>query len=762
MARGILTGMVVGGLLAGPALAGDGAVEMPAMVVVGLTPLLGSGIDIDKVPANVQVVRPLDTRDQAPSSALGMLDARLGSVSITDYQGNPMQPNLSFRGFNASPVLGDSQGIAVYQNGMRLNEAFGDLVNWDMNPSFAIDSLQVLPGSNPAFGLNALGGAVAMKMKDGFSFKGDSVELGGGSFGRARATAESGRRSGDLAFYAGVAAQTDDGWRKSSHSALAQAYTDLSLRRGALDLGLDITLGSSDLAGLSGTPLDLLGQSRSAVFTSPDNQRNVLVATNLRGTYQLSDSLALSGNLYYRHLVQATDNGDGSGLAPCVGGMCDSNGAVVLARGGTALTAGATGLINDTVTHTDSVGAAGQVSREAPVWGYVNTATMGLATDQGWTWYGVNSEVGTLDTNSRAVIGSGEYLAGPAYSVSLNARSGYYGAYATDTLSLGERWHLTLAGRYNIATISLDDRMGGALNGDHYFQRFNPALGLTWQATKGLTAYASYSEANRTPTAAELSCADPNNACRVPNAFQSDPSLKQVVSRSVELGARGAWRPTPDSDQDKTKVEWSLAAYGSRNFDDIIFVNSGPVPGQGYFTNSGMTQRTGIDAGVDGDFGKWSLSANYGYVLAVFKSNMDIVSLYNPSADANGVIQVVPGNRLPGIPAHTLKLRAGYAVSDAWAVEADSKLSSTRVSRGDEDNAMAKIGGFAVFNASTNYTVRPGAQVFLRVQNLFDTRYATAGTLGDPSAGGVLPYSSNRFETPGEPRTFWAGTRLAF
>ncbi|HLN25660.1 MAG TPA: TonB-dependent receptor [Patescibacteria group bacterium] len=753
-------------LLATPAFAADGAYQVPEVVVIGVTPLLGSGVDIDKVPSNVQVIHPSQVQDQAPGSALDMLNDRLGSVSTSDYQGNPLQPNLSFRGFNASPVLGDPQGIAVYQNGMRLNEAFGDLVNWDMNPSFAIDSLQVLPGSNPAFGLNALGGAVAMKMKDGFSFQGDSVELGGGSFGRARTTVESGRQWGDNAFYTGMSAQNDDGWRDSSPSKLIQGYTDVSVRRGPLDLGLGLTLGASDLSGLGTTPKDLLDQRDQAIFTAPDKQQNALVAMDLRGAYQYSESLSLQGNLYFRHLVEATHNGDGSGLsnANCGAGagICDDNGNQVLDRGGNPLTGSATGLINNTTTHTDSVGAGEQISRDAPVFGHANTFNAGLSTDQGWTWYGVNSEIGNLDPNSRTVTGGGDYLGGSAYNVALNARSGNYGAYVTDTYSLTDQLHATLSGRYNIATIQLQDQLGTGLDGDHAFQRFNPAAGLTWQAIPGLTTYANYSEANRAPTAAELSCANPEEACRVPNAFQSDPSLLQVVSRTVEVGARGSRSLAGADSESKDKVGWSLAAYGNRNFNDIIFVNSGPVPGQGNFTNAGITQRTGLDAGVDTTLGRWNLSANYGYVLAVFKSNMGVVSPYNPTANAAGVIQVVPGDRMPGIPTSSLKLEAKYAVTDAWSVEGDSKISSSRYYRGDEDNAMKEIPGYAVFNASTAYTVKPGAQIFLRVQNLLDTKYATAGTLGDPTAGGVLPFSDNRFETPGESRSIWVGTRLAF
>ena len=41
-----------------------------------------------------------------------------------------------------------------------------------------------MPGSNPLFGLNALGGAVSVRTKTGFSHPGHAFTMSGGSFGR--------------------------------------------------------------------------------------------------------------------------------------------------------------------------------------------------------------------------------------------------------------------------------------------------------------------------------------------------------------------------------------------------------------------------------------------------------------------------------------------------------------------------------------------------------------------------------------------------
>jgi outer membrane receptor protein involved in Fe transport len=242
----------------------------------------------------------------------------------------------------------------------------------------------------------------------------------------------------------------------------------------------------------------------------------------------------------------------------------------------------------------------------------------------------------------------------------------------------------------------------------------------------------------------------------VPNAFQSDPSLLQVVSRTMEVGARGT-KPLGGKD----KIGWSLAAYQTRNQDDIIFVSAGPVVGSGYFANVGSTLRQGLEAGVEAGLGKWSLFANYGLTRAVFDSDMTVRSPNNGSADANGDVQVSRGSTMPGIPVHSLKLGADYAVTERWSVGGAARISSERVMRGDESNTMPKVPASAVFNANSAYKVTDNGELFFKVNNLFDQKYATAGTLGNPTTV-FSDYTDRRFETPGEPRSFWAGLRLGF
>src|SRR4051812_23741888 len=148
------------------------------------TPTAGSGMDVDKVPASINAVGAGQIARTGSLHIRGALQQQVPGLIIRAPTGNPFQPGIQFPGFVGSPPAGTPQGLAVYQNGVRINEAFGDTVNWDLIPTAAIRSVTVVT-NNPAFGLNALGGAVNVLMKNGFNYQGAEINTMGGSFGRA-------------------------------------------------------------------------------------------------------------------------------------------------------------------------------------------------------------------------------------------------------------------------------------------------------------------------------------------------------------------------------------------------------------------------------------------------------------------------------------------------------------------------------------------------------------------------------------------------
>lgn len=161
-----------------PDAASTANTELPTIVVVGTTPLVGVGTPLEKVPANVQTIKGSELQAQHSSTTSTITDymqRNVTSVDTNDAQGNASQTDILYRGFTASPLLGTPQGLSVFLDGVRVNEPFGDVVNWDLIPQAAIQTMQIIPGSNPTFGLNTLGGAVAVTTKNGRSNPGETL-----------------------------------------------------------------------------------------------------------------------------------------------------------------------------------------------------------------------------------------------------------------------------------------------------------------------------------------------------------------------------------------------------------------------------------------------------------------------------------------------------------------------------------------------------------------------------------------------------------
>ena len=272
------------------------------------------------------------------------------------------------------------------------------------------------------------------------------------------------------------------------------------------------------------------------------------------------------------------------------------------------------------------------------------------------------------------------------------------------------------------------------LFGDHTYSRLNPAFGFTLTPTPALTLYADYNEASRAPTVIELGCSNPAAPCGLPNDFASDPDLKQVVARTVEIGARGG-------SEDK-KLNWSVDVFHTVNSDDIQFVATNT--NQGYFDNVGSTRRQGVDLSVGGKVADLSWRVVYSFVEATFESNFELNGESNSTADENGNIQVRAGDRLPLIPRHTGRLVLDYAPNERWDLGANLIAASGIFLHGNENNANQAggtngegaliagsgwISGYAVLNLHGTYRIGKSTDAFIRVVNVFNKDYATAGFL---------------------------------
>ena len=774
--------------------------------VVAVAPLFGGGVERRRIPTSVSVIGSAELDERGASSIADTLQERLGSVTLEGATSNPLQPTLRFRGFTASPLLGLPQGVAVYQNGVRINEPFGDIVQFDLIPQFAMDSVQLAAGAEPTFGLNALGGALVLRLKNGFDTTGFRGEFQGGSFERFSGTGEFGASAGPWAIYAGATRFDEAGWRKASESGVTQVVTDVGYRQSRVDAGLSFTYADSTLNGNGPAPVELLDADRSAVFTFPDTTENRLAFGQSRFNVALSPRWSLQFNGFYRDLERQTLNGDEAdfGLcdddvlpfgAPdntlCAGGGDDdgaddaadsdsateSGGVATSALSSSPLVDVVTGrfitgddtegnaAFNRTTTRSKGYGGSAQLTATHRPLGRAQTLVLGIAADLADVSFSSNSEVGTL-TVDRTVTGSGLFagiyqrVPDDLFNTSLTTENRAIGLYFSDTVSLTEQWHLTVSGRFNDSRITIADRLGTSLNGDHSFSRFNPAAGLVYERSAALSLVGRYTEANRAPTAAELSCADPSEPCRVPNAFVSDPPLEQAVARSVEAGARGRFSI------ETSDLTWSVVAYRTGIRDDILFVSSSELLGTGFFQNAGDTRRVGVDAELTGRAERLGWYASYGLVQATFESDLHLSGnpAVNDAVGEDGELLVEPGDRLPGIPRHSFKLGGRYDLTSAWTLAVDGIVSSSRVFVGDEGNDQAPLDGYEVVNLRSAYAVNETLELFGRIDNLFDVNYSTFGVLAEvelelEEAPGA---DDPRFVSPGVPRSAFVGARVRF
>ncbi|WP_075791784.1 TonB-dependent receptor [Massilia putida] len=708
----------------------------PAIVeIVGTMPLPGVGVAREMIPANVQTLNEAAVNAPDGATLPDALNRRLGSVVVNEIQGNPFQPDVNYRGFTASPLLGTPQGLSVYVDGVRMNQPFGDVVSWDLIPRAAIASLTLMPGSNPLFGLNTLGGALAVRTKDGEHDPGTIVSAQGGSYARAEIGFEHGGHDGrGLHWYVTGTGFRDGGWRDDSPTRLGQLFGKAGWRDGANDVALSAALSSASLAGNGLQEQRLLARDYASVYTKPDVTKNRAVLLNLTASHRVSDDLLLSGNAYYRRIRTSTLNGDLNGDA------FDED--------------VKKGLINRSASTQTNAG----LSAQASVFG----VTAGAAFDANRADFRQSVQFGDVDPERR--IAPADAFDGDR-AVDLTGRARTWSVYATDTVAVRDDLHMTLSGRYNRTAVRNRDHIDpgggrGSLDGDHRYGRFNPAIGITWSPSRQINAYAGYNEGSRTPTAVELGCADPATPCKLPNAMAGDPPLKQVVTRTWEAGVR--WTVGG--------VHWNAGVFRATNGHDILFVADNAA-GFGYFRNFGRTRRQGIELGADGRAGAVALSAHYTYLDATFASGETINSPANSSADADGNIAIRPGDRLPLTPHHVFKARAEWRITPAWSADLGMLAVSDATARGNENglhrpDGSGKTAGHAVFDFGTALRATPRLRWFAQVDNLLDRRYATAAQLGAAgfTADGTFmarPMHST-FYAPGAPRTIRVGLRYTF
>jgi outer membrane receptor protein involved in Fe transport len=730
--------------------------ETPVIEVIGVTPLPGFGVPAVQVPANVQAVTGEEIGRQHPLNLPEFMSQRLPGVNVNENQSNPFQPDVTYRGFSASPLLGTPQGISVYQDGVRINEPFGDTVNWDLIPGSAISTINLIPGSNPLFGLNTLGGALSIRTKSGAQYPGTAATLYGGSFGRRAAEAQHGGASGELDYFTSASAFREDGWRAQSPSDVRQFFSKLGWQDGTSDLDLAITHAESDLTGNGLLPQSLYRDDPKQAYTLSDHTRNRMTLFSLNATRWLTGDLLWSSTVYYRESEKSTINGD-------LNEVSDPRNNVKAYDDGDPNASS----VNRTRTSQRGYGFSTQAAlTSGNLSGARNLVIMGGGYDRSASDFRQSYRLGGFNADRSAAPTGAE-----TEIVNLDGGSATASLFATDTHSLGPRWHFTGSARYNATRVRTVDGLSpplpppaAGLGNDLTFSKLNPAAGVSYTPEGAPGFYAGFSQGNRPPSPVELGCADRNSPCHLPNAMASDPQLKQVVSRTIEAGARARMA---------SGLRWNAALFRTMNYDDILFVSSSAS--SGFFTNFGKTRRQGLEAALERPEGKFSWALNYSLIDATYQSSALLFSQANSTADANGDIQVSRGTRIPLIPRHHLNATASYDVTDTITVGSGAVAVSRQFAHGNDNNrhqpdgvnflGPGEIPGYAIFNLNLDYKLDRGWRLFAKLANVFDRRYATAGALqqnffpgGNLAAPGAQV--NETFYAPGAPRALWVGIQL--
>ena len=787
--------------------------------IIGISPLPGIEIDRNRIPNSSQSINVEEINKSTAFSFSDLLGEKLSGITVKDVQNSPFQKNLDYRGFTASPLLGESQGLAVYLNGTRINEGFGDTLQWELVPEVAVNNIDLM-SSNPVFGLNALGGSLALTTKKGIDFIStnnssiSNFEVGG--FDSASVTLELGTGTENSGLYIAMESAYDGGWRDNSAGDVQRLFINYGILNDNYDV--DVTLINADTAlnGNGVTPTELLKIRRESLFTWPDHTANKLYLAASTANFYLEDDSIINTSIYYRRLIRNTLNADEIDAEECdednenghqaqlksdfstedspLCGDDNSSGdyGILIDQYGNAISTDDNirryGLLNKSSTMTVTWGGTAQYNINQNFFEKNHNLILGASIDKSRTAFHSRGELGQLHQNrtvTNVFNNDGGLITleaeqehtganggkeddtkrGDIGNVQLASKVDYYGVYLNDTIKIDDQIDLTLSARANLAYVKLYDHLKTSFTrtetntGSHRYFRFNPAIGATYKYNNNTAFRASYKEANRTPAPVELSCASPSAPCRLPNAFVADPPLDQVITRGIELGGRG-------------KVDnhhWEMTAYHFLNTDDILFVSTGTGVSSGYFKNFGETQRQGIELSLNSKYknrlGNFNIFSNYSLLYATYETAHTLPAANHPSGNND----IEKGDYIPGMPKHTIKTGINQEFSSNLNTGINMVYSSGVYFRGDESNQLKQTNPYVVFNANASWKVSDMFEFYGRIDNILDSKYETMGVLGEASSSEVsVPITelgdsgSGTAVGPLDPRFLSAGSPRAF
>jgi len=709
-------GAVLGVLVAaGRALAADpspepprdeGVLRLPPVQVVAPAPL-PEALPRSWVPGAVDILQGTEIGSPRPLVLPDLLE-RLPGVTLQNEQGNPLQPNLTIRGFVASPVTGLPQGVSVYLDGVRINEPTVEEVNFDLIPLESVDRIEVIRGPSALFGRNTLGAAISLTTRRGEARREIATEISGGSFGHVDTRFLLSGQTRPLDYFVALVASHEDGYRDATDSRVARAFGKFGVSAGGLDATVSYQYSNDRIKQAGSLPQSELRIDRRANFTAGDFFAPELNMAIVNARYLLGESVTLEGNGFVRALSAEQFNVN--------------------------LIAANSRLSNTTL----SAGGSLQASSRNVIAGRDNVAVLGVEY--------VNSQVTsrTFEEAAGAAQTLEAYVADDQNAV---------GVYAQDTLVLargftgpGSSFVLTAAARWDYLRHDIDDRLGGPSSGVWSYNRVNPRAGVNLNVSERLGFFASYSQGYRAPAFLELTCAGPGAVCPgLQVGVAPDPPLKAVTATNYEVGMQA--RPL-------TWLDIDVSAYRTNVSDDIFSVSPTGTTGV-FFQNVGQTRREGVEVGLRGRWdGALDGYLNYAYTRATFQERVELATPLPPGQES-----VPAGSSLTLVPNHRLNAGIAYRPWPWLTLAMDARWVSSQFLRGDDANRQPPLPGYWVANTGATARWR-GFEGFIRINNALDNRYETFGTFAPNGRAPGAPVE--RFLTPASPINVLAGLRYVY
>ncbi|MFM6829466.1 MAG: TonB-dependent receptor [Novosphingobium sp.] len=692
------------------------------------------------------------------------LERSVPGLTLAEASGNAWQAAITWRGFSVSALQGAEQGMAVYLDGVRFNQPFGDVVLLDLLPDAALVSAQVNE-ANPVLGRNALAGSLLLQTGDGTSLPGLRASFDIDTEGSKGGTVSLGLAddSGDLLLLADV--RDEPGWRVASPSRLYRGFAKGRHKGDGWGLEFSVLGASTQLTGNGVAPVELLDADWHAVFTRPDTTETRFIRLVAAPYIEAGENGRVELRGYLQDMTRRSANGD---LADF--GACDDDAAFLCVgdedEGYTdPLFSGVSRVASD---DDDEPAVFNRGEEQTRAWGATlqwlderETAkgprriALGVSWERAATRFGAMSELGRLEADrSVTALHLPLVSAGGAITpVDVGTRLTDHALFASAELPLTRALSVEAGARYSHNHVELDDRIGTALDGRHRFEALNPSVEFDYALGGAVHATGGFSLTSRNPTPAELSCADPQAPCTLANFFIADPPLKQVKARNWNAGISG----------EGSHFGWRLNAWRADTRDDIRMIAS-QFRGRAYFANLGHTRRQGVEASADWRRGHFRVSASYAFTDARFRDGFVMSSPQNPAADEDGVIAVAAGDQLPGVPRHAVNLRLAREAAD-WSLGLAMRARSGQFLFGDEGNDNARTGAYAVFDLDGRVRLSERFELVAQLRNLLDRRYGTFGTFAevDDIYLAEAPGAENpRALAPGAPRRLTVSLRARF